>query len=74
MNLVLVTRDGELVTPGLGTILEGVTRDSVLELAAEHGLSPVERRVGLDELRSGCRDSGGYHPGNELPRPEQRPT
>lgn len=46
----------ELVTPGLGTILEGVTRDSVLELAAVHVLSPVERRVGLDELRSGCRD------------------
>jgi branched-chain amino acid aminotransferase len=56
MNLCLVTSDGQLVTPGLGTILEGVTRNSVLELATEHGLTPVERRVSLDELRTGCHD------------------
>lgn len=56
MNLFLVTAGGELVTPGLGTILEGVTRASVLELAAEHDLKPVERRMRLDELRSGCAD------------------
>lgn len=53
MNIFLVTRDGELITPGLGTILEGVTRDSVLALAASRGLEPVERRIGLDELRHG---------------------
>jgi len=51
MNLCLVTTDGELLTPGLGTILEGVTRDSVLALAAEHGLTPVERRIEISELR-----------------------
>ena len=34
MNLCLVTAVDELLTPGLGTILEGVTRDSVLALAA----------------------------------------
>jgi branched-chain amino acid aminotransferase len=56
MNLCLVTSDGELLTPGLGTILEGVTRDSVLALAAEHGLTPVERRIGIDELRSRTLD------------------
>ncbi|MEO6702800.1 MAG: branched-chain amino acid aminotransferase [Jatrophihabitantaceae bacterium] len=56
MNLFLVTSDGELITPGLGTILEGVTRDSVLELAAEHGLKPVERPVALADLRAGCDD------------------
>jgi branched-chain amino acid aminotransferase len=56
MNLFLVTSGGELVTPGLGTILEGVTRASVLELAAEHDLKPVERRLRLDELRAGCAD------------------
>jgi branched-chain amino acid aminotransferase len=56
MNLCLVTSDGELVTPGLGTILEGVTRDSVLALASEHGLTPVERRIGLDELKTRCAD------------------
>ncbi|MBV9821277.1 MAG: branched-chain amino acid aminotransferase [Actinobacteria bacterium] len=57
MNLFLVTSDGELITPGLGTILEGVTRDSVIELADEHDLKPVERPVSLDDLRTGC-DNG----------------
>ncbi len=56
MNLFLVTEDGELITPGLGTILEGVTRASVLELAAEHGLKPVERRLPLQDLRNACAD------------------
>jgi branched-chain amino acid aminotransferase len=52
MNLCLVTEDGELITPALGTILEGVTRDTLLTLAPEFGLTPVERRITLDELRS----------------------
>jgi branched-chain amino acid aminotransferase len=55
MNLMLVTRSGELITPGLGTILVGVTRDSVLALAHEHGLTPVEREIPLDDLIEGCR-------------------
>src|SRR6185312_16130574 len=53
MNVFFVTRDGELATPPLGTILDGVTRDSVLTLAEEHGLKPVERSMDLDELREG---------------------
>jgi branched-chain amino acid aminotransferase len=55
MNLCLVTSDGRLVTPGLGTILDGVTRDSVLTLAGDHGLTAVERPITLQELRAGCR-------------------
>ena len=48
MNVFVVTADGELVTPELtGSILEGVTRDSILTLAAERGLSPVERRIAI---------------------------
>jgi len=58
MNVYLVTTDNELVTPALsGTILEGVTRDSILTLAGEFGLTPVERRIGIDELLEGI-DSG----------------
>ncbi len=54
MNLFFITTDGELVTPSLeGTILEGVTRDSVLTLGAERGLTPVERRIALDDLLDG---------------------
>ncbi|MFP5335281.1 MAG: branched-chain amino acid aminotransferase [Actinomycetes bacterium] len=54
MNLYFVHADGSLVTPSLtGTILEGVTRDSILTLAAEQGLDVVERRVSVDEWKDG---------------------
>ncbi|WP_320068857.1 branched-chain amino acid aminotransferase [Micromonospora sp. RTGN7] len=56
MNVFFVTGDQQLITPSLGTILDGVTRDSVLTLAAEHGLKPVERSIGLDEIRNGLAD------------------
>jgi branched-chain amino acid aminotransferase len=56
MNICLVTSNGELVTPALGTILDGVTRDTVLKLAPEFGLTPVERPITLDELRTGSAD------------------
>ncbi|MBZ4318321.1 branched-chain amino acid aminotransferase [Streptomyces huiliensis] len=56
MNLCLITADDELVTPSLGTILEGVTRDTVLTLAPDLGLTPVERTVTLDELRTSIAD------------------
>ncbi|SDD96472.1 branched-chain amino acid aminotransferase [Actinokineospora iranica] len=55
MNLCLITATGELITPGLGTILDGVTRDSVLALAPDHNLTPVERPVTRAELSEGCR-------------------
>jgi branched-chain amino acid aminotransferase len=54
MNMFLVTAEQELVTPGLGTILDGITRSSILRLAEQHGLTPVERRVSLTELRERC--------------------
>jgi branched-chain amino acid aminotransferase len=58
MNLYAVTTELELITPELtGSILEGVTRDSILTLAKEFGLTPVERRIGVDELLDGI-DSG----------------
>lgn len=53
MNVWFVAGD-EFVTPELtGSILEGVTRSSILTLAAERGLRPVERRVELAELLGG---------------------
>jgi len=58
MNVYLVTSDSQLITPELnGSILEGVTRDSILTLAGEFGLTPMERRVGVEELLEGI-DSG----------------
>ena len=58
MNVYLVTSDGQLITPELtGSILEGVTRDSILTIASEFGLTPVERRIRIEELLEGV-DSG----------------
>jgi branched-chain amino acid aminotransferase len=52
--LYFVRANGELVTPPTsGTILEGVTRMSILQLATELGLTPVERPLSIDEWRSG---------------------
>jgi branched-chain amino acid aminotransferase len=54
MNVYLMTTDNELITPELtGSILEGVTRDSILTLASEFGLTPVERRIEITELLDG---------------------
>jgi branched-chain amino acid aminotransferase len=53
MNLYFVFSDGRLVTPELGTILEGVTRSSILTLAKEQGLDVEERRFSIDEWRDG---------------------
>ncbi len=53
MNIFCVI-DGVLVTPPLSdTLLDGVTRDSLLTLALDAGLTVEERRVSVDELREG---------------------
>jgi branched-chain amino acid aminotransferase len=50
MNLFLV-RDGVLITPGVDQdILEGITRASILELAAAMGIPVQERAVDKTEL------------------------
>lgn len=53
MNIVLVYRDGHLVTPASDTILEGITRDSILELAEDAGHRVERRPVTLQEWRDG---------------------
>ena len=37
MNMYFVYADGHVVTPETGTILEGITRSAIIELAAEEG-------------------------------------
>jgi branched-chain amino acid aminotransferase len=50
-NIFAVLRDGKLVTPSLeDTILPGITRASVLELAREAGVKTDERRVSVEEV------------------------
>lgn len=53
MNVVLVKKDGTLVTPDSDSILEGITRDSILELAEARGHRVERRRVTIDEWRDG---------------------
>ena len=54
MNLFFVYADGRIVTPELtGTILPGVTRSSLVELARERGHDVQERRFSIDEWREG---------------------
>jgi branched-chain amino acid aminotransferase len=58
MNLFFVLDDGDVVTPFTGgTILEGVTRDSVIDLLRESGRRVHERPVDIAEWREGA-DSG----------------
>ncbi|ADX77463.1 branched-chain amino acid aminotransferase [Staphylococcus pseudintermedius] len=50
MNIFFVI-DGKVVTPSLnGSILPGITRKTVLELAASLGYETEERRISIDEL------------------------
>jgi branched-chain amino acid aminotransferase len=57
MNLFFVHEGGLVVTPELtGTILEGVTRDTILTLAGELGHKVEERRVDIEEWQDGVRD------------------
>lgn len=52
MNLFFVHADGTLVTPPLGgTILPGITRDSLIALARDEGLAVREDRYALDQWR-----------------------
>ena len=56
MNLFFVMRDGRVITPQLtGSILEGVTRSSVLELSKELGLEPREERIEIAQWKDGVR-------------------
>ncbi|MGB3374024.1 MAG: branched-chain amino acid aminotransferase [Microbacterium sp.] len=53
MNVVFVFTDGRVVTPASESILEGITRDSLLQLAEDRGLTVERRAVSLDEWRDG---------------------
>ena len=57
MNIFFVI-DGELITPELnGSILPGITRDSVLALSKSWGIKTTERRISIDEVMA-AHDAG----------------
>ncbi len=48
---IFIVRHGELITPPLqASILEGITRDSIMQLAKDEGLTIVEREISRSEL------------------------
>lgn len=58
MNLYFVYGSGDsarLVTPRLtGTLLPGITRDSLLTVAADRGILAEEGRINIQQWREGC--------------------
>lgn len=53
MNVVFVFKDGTLVTPASSSILAGITRASLLELARDRGHAVQERPISIGEWREG---------------------
>ena len=52
MNIFFVI-DDEIITPELqGSVLPGITRDSVIQLATRWGIKVSERRISIDEVIS----------------------
>jgi branched-chain amino acid aminotransferase len=54
MNVFLVYKDGRIVTPELsGSILEGITRESIIQIARDRGHTVEERKISIDEWKQG---------------------
>lgn len=54
MNLMVVNADGSVMTPRLsGTILPGVTRDSLIQIFRDQGREVVERDIEIQEIVDG---------------------
>ena len=53
MNVVFVYKDGRILTPQSESILEGITRDSLLQLAEDRGLTVERGSITLGEWRQG---------------------
>jgi branched-chain amino acid aminotransferase len=52
MNVFFVFDDGSLLTPPLGTILPGITRDSIIALAKDSGARVREEAYTIDQFRA----------------------
>ena len=44
-----MVKNGEILTPPLGTILAGITRSTVIQIARDEGIRVTERSISLDD-------------------------
>ncbi|MFM9914122.1 MAG: branched-chain amino acid transaminase [Methylophilaceae bacterium] len=49
---IFIIRNGKLITPDLTSALEGITRDTIMQLAGELNLTIIEKRITRDEVYS----------------------
>ena len=47
---IFIVRNGKLYTPDLTSALEGITRDTIVQLATELGIPVIEKRITRDEV------------------------
>jgi branched-chain amino acid aminotransferase len=55
---IFIIKKGNIYTPDLTSCLEGITRASVIELAAEIGIPVIEKRITRDEIY--CADEAFF--------------
>ncbi len=55
---IFIVKKGSIYTPDLTSCLEGITRASVIELAAELGIPIIEKRITRDEIY--CADEAFF--------------
>ena len=48
-NIFLV-KNGHLITPSLSSALEGITRDTIIEIAKSHDIQVIEKNITRDEV------------------------
>lgn len=47
---IFIIKNGKLYTPDLTSCLEGITRDTIIQLAGELGIPVIEKRITRDEV------------------------
>jgi branched-chain amino acid aminotransferase len=55
---IFIIRNGKLYTPDLTSALEGITRDTIVQLAAQIGMPIIEKRITRDEVY--CADEAFF--------------
>ena len=55
---VFIVRHGKLYTPDLTSALEGITRDTIVQFAAEMNIAVIEKRITRDEVY--CADEAFF--------------